>query len=130
MDTPVKYAQTSQEESYSEDESAVECDMDSTEEQKYRPPQAGGGNNKSSDEDSEIECQKTPIQVEESDGESLDWADNEDNITIVKQKTPIENKFIASVSCATPATFPSLNGYQNCLGCKHILTKNLYCDSC
>jgi hypothetical protein len=106
MDTPVKYAQTSQEESYSEDESAVEYDMDSTEEQNYRPPQAGGGNNKSSDKDSELECQKTPIQVEESDGESLNWADNEDNITIVKQKSPIENKSIASVSCATPVTFP------------------------
>jgi E3 ubiquitin-protein ligase Mdm2 len=135
-DSPVKYT----EESYSEDESAVEYDMDSTEEQNYRPPQAGGGNNKSSDEDSELECQKTPIQVEESDGESLNWADNEDNIPIVKQKTPIENKStqktpienksIASVSCATPATFPFLIGYQKCLGCKDILTKNPYCHSC
>ena len=128
-DTPVNYAQTSQEESHSEDDSAVEYDMDSTEEQNYRPPQAGGGNNKSSDEDSELECQKTPIQVEESDGESLNWADNEDNIPIVKQKTPIENKSIASVSCATPATYP-LIGYQKCLGCKDILTKNPYCHSC
>jgi hypothetical protein len=130
MDTPITYAQTSQEESDSENDSAVEYDMDSTEEQKYRPPQAGGGNNKSSDEDSELECQKTPIQIEESDSENPNWADNEDNITVVKQKTTIENKFIASVSCATPATFSSFNGYQICLGCKHILTKNLYCDSC
>jgi E3 ubiquitin-protein ligase Mdm2 len=131
-----------EEESDSEEENVYdnEYEMDSTEELKDRPPQAGGGNNKSSDEDSELECQKTPIQVEESDGESLNWADNEDNIPIVKQKTPIENKStqktpienksIASVSCATPATFPFLIGYQKCLGCKDILTKNPYCHSC
>ncbi len=46
----------------------------------------------------------------------------------MKQTPPIENKFIASVSCATPVKFPS--GYQRCLGCKYMFTKTLYCNSC
>jgi hypothetical protein len=102
---------------------------DSSEEPKYRPPLAGGGNNNSSrDEDSELEC---PIhfQVEESDGgESVNWADHEDNITtIVKQTPPIENKFIASGSC--PVKFPS-GCHEICLGCKYMFTQTIYCNSC
>jgi E3 ubiquitin-protein ligase Mdm2 len=124
-----------EEESDSEEENVYdnEYEMDSTEELKDRPPQAGGGNNKSSDEDSEIECQKTPIHVEESDGESINWADNEDNMTIVKIKNPIENKFIASTSWVAPAhstPSPPCLGYQKCLGCKDIKTKGRYCESC
>jgi E3 ubiquitin-protein ligase Mdm2 len=125
-----------EEESDSEKESVYneEYEIDSTEEQKNRPFQAGGSNNKSSDEDSELECQKTPIRIEESDGESINWADNEDNMTIGEIRNPIKNNSIASKSWVTPAKYSqSLTylSYQKCLGCKNMKTsRNLYCQAC
>ncbi len=101
----------------------------SSEEPEYRPPYAGGAISYScSDEDSELECPPIHFQVEESDcDESLDWADHEDNITTIVKQTPttppIENKFIASGSCATPVKFPS--GYQRCNGCKYLLKQTI-----
>ena len=152
METPVIYTETFQEEEEEEEDSTDdEIDWlveyiydddddddfteDSSEEPEYRPPYAGGNNSSSSsDEDSELECPPIHFQVEESDcDESLDWADHEDNITTIVKQTPttppIENKFIASGSCATPVNF--FSGYQRCVGCKYWFKQTtLYCNSC
>jgi hypothetical protein len=118
---------------YDDDEYTTD---NSSEEPEYRPPYAGGAISYScSDEDSELECPPIHFQVEESDcDESLDWADHEDNITTIVKQTPttppIDNKFIASGSCATPVKFPS--SYKRCIGCKYYWFKQttLYCNSC
>ena len=151
METPVIYTETFQEEE-EEEEDSTDDEIDwleyiydddddeyttdnSSEEPEYRPPYAGGAISYScSDEDSELECPPIHFQVEESDcDESLDWADHEDNITTIVKQTPttppIENKSLASGSCATPVKFPS--GYQRCIGCKYWFKQTtLYCNSC
>jgi len=112
----------SQEDEYS-DEEFEEYDMDSTEEQEVRPPQAGGGKGMSTDENSDPECLQTPVQIEESDGESANWADNEDTMTIdLKSGKREPTTFYKS--------FPHISS-QKCLGCKHGKTpESRYCETC
>jgi E3 ubiquitin-protein ligase Mdm2 len=114
----------SQEDEYSDEESVFEeYDMDSTEEQEVRPPQAGGGKSLSSDENSDPECLKTPLRIEESDGESANWADNKDTMTIdLKSGKREPTTFYKS--------FPHISS-QKCFGCKHIKTpESRYCEAC
>jgi len=112
----------SPEDEYS-DEEFEEYDMDSTEEQEVRPPQAGGGTGMSTDENSDPECLQTPVQIEESDGESANWADNEDTMMIeLKSEKREPTTFYKS--------FPHISS-QKCFGCKLGKTPvSRYCKTC
>jgi len=112
----------SPEDEYS-DEEFEEYDVDSTEEQEVRPPQAGGGKGMSTDENSDPECLQTPVQIEDSDGESAHWADNEDTMMIeLKSGKHEPTTFFKS--------FPHISS-QKCLGCKLGKTPDSrYCKTC
>jgi E3 ubiquitin-protein ligase Mdm2 len=112
----------SPEDEYS-DEEFEEYDVDSTEEQEVRPPQAGGGTGMSTDENSDPECLQTPVQIEDSDGESAHWADNEDTMMIeLKSGKHEPTTFFKS--------FPHISS-QKCLGCKLGKTPDSrYCKTC